>query len=269
MPLLVDFGQSTQNGLNQLGTWIPKLVGALIILVVGYIIARIVGKVIARALARVGADRALSTHSSLGRLRDQHAPSFRPSSLIGRLAFWFIFALAILAAVSTLGIAALSDAVASITAYIPNVIAALLILIVAIAISGAVAALVQRLMPGTVLGKIVQTVVPTLIITIALFMALVQLKIATQIVIATYVLVLGAIALGFALAFGLGGREVASRMLMDADTTGQQRMPQMKAEMAQARDQATSDADRLKQAAAPDTWEERPQQRVVARDQLA
>ena len=63
MPLLVDVGQSTQDGLNQLGTWIPKLVGALIILVVGYIIARIVGKVVARALSRLGADRALSEHS--------------------------------------------------------------------------------------------------------------------------------------------------------------------------------------------------------------
>ena len=124
-------------------------------------------------------------------------------------------------------------------------------------------------MPGTVLGKIVQTVAPTLIITIALFMALVQLKIATQIVIATYVLVLGAIALGFALAFGLGGREVASQVLMNAYQTGQQKMPQMKAEMAQARDQATSDAERIKQAATPETSQERAPTRVVPRDQLA
>jgi len=54
---------------------------------------------------------------------------------------------------------------------------------------------------------------------------------------------------------------------MNAYQTGQQRMPQMKAEMAQARDQAASDADRLKQAAAPDTWEERPPRRVAPRDQ--
>jgi hypothetical protein len=176
-------------------------------------------------------------------------PAMRPSNVIGRVAFWFVFALAILAAVSALGIAALSDAVASITAYIPNVIAALLILIVAIALAGAVSALVQRLMGGTMMGKLVQTVVPTLVITIALFMALVQLKIATQIVTATYVLVLGAIALGFALAFGLGGRDVARLMLMSAYENGQQRMPQMRAEMAQAREQATADAERLKQQA--------------------
>ena len=100
-------------------------------------------------------------------------------------------------------------------------------------------------------------------------MALVQLKIATQIVIATYVLVLGAIALGFALAFGLGGREVASQMLMSAYQSGQQRMPQVKAEMAQAREQAASDAERIKQAATPDTTEDRPVTRVVPRDQPA
>ena len=70
-----------------------------------------------------------------------------------------------------------------------------------------------------------QTVVPTLVITIALFMALVQLKIATQIVVATYVLVLGAIALGFALAFGLGGRDVAAQMLQSAYASGQEAMP--------------------------------------------
>lgn len=250
MPLLVDYGQTVQNALNQFGTWIPKLVGALIILLVGYIIARIVGKVVTRVLGRLGADRALSSHS-LGRVRDQHMPGLRPSAVIGRVAFWFVFALAILAAVSALGIAALSNAVASITSYIPNVIAALLILLVALALSGAVAALVQRMMPGTMLGKIVQTVAPTLIMTIALFMVLVQLKIATQIVVATYVLVLGAVALGFALAFGLGGREVAAEMLASAYETGQQKLPQAKGEMNQAKEQAARDAETIKQQAQP------------------
>src|SRR4051794_27845880 len=248
MPLLVDYGQSVQNALNQLGNWIPKLIGALIILLVGYIIARIVGKIVTRVLAGLGADRALASHG-LGRLRDEHMPGVRPSTLIGGVAFWFIFALAILAAVSALGIAALSNAVASITGYIPNVIAALLILLVAIALSGAVAALVQRMMPGTMLGKIVQTVAPTLIMTIALFMVLVQLKIATQFVVATYVLVLGAVALGFALAFGLGGREVAGRMLQSAYESGQEAIPQMKAEAERARERAAQDASRLKQQA--------------------
>ena len=240
MPLLVDYGRSTQNAIDQIATFVPKLIGALLILLIGYIIARLVGKVVERALAAVGTDRALASHPIGARV------GVAPSSLLGRIVFWFIFAMAILAAVGALGIQALSDAVASITGYIPNVIAALLILIVAIAIAGAVPALVQRLMSGTMLGKIVQTAVPTLVITIALFMALVQLKIATQIVTATYVLVLGSIALGFALAFGLGGRDVARLMLMGAYEAGQQKMPQMRTEMQQAKRQAADQVQAVK-----------------------
>jgi hypothetical protein len=96
------------------------------------------------------------------------------------------------------------------------------------------------------LAKLVQTIVPALVITIALFMALVQLKIATQIVVATYVLVLGAIALGFALAFGLGGRDVARQMLQNAYASGQEALPQLRDEMAQAKQQGADDVERLK-----------------------
>src|SRR4051812_23558237 len=108
----VDYGQSGQNAINQIGEWVPKLVGALIILLIGYIIARVVGKIVERALAGVGADRALSA-SPAGGYRDQYAAGLRPSHVVGRVTFWFIFGLAILTAVSALGIQALSDAVAS------------------------------------------------------------------------------------------------------------------------------------------------------------
>jgi hypothetical protein len=57
---------------------------------------------------------------------------------------------------------------------------------------------------------------------IAVFMILNQLKIATDIVIITYAALMGAVALGMALAFGLGGRDVASRMLEDAYRSGQE-----------------------------------------------
>jgi hypothetical protein len=109
-----------------------------------------------------------------------------------------------------------------------------------------VGGIAARLAGGTMLGKLVQTIVPTLVITIALFMALVQLKIATQIVVATYVLVLGAIALGFALAFGLGGREVAGQMLQGAYVSGRNAMPQLREEMQQAKQQGAQDVEKLK-----------------------
>ena len=248
MLLATDFGESFQNAVDEVFAFLPNLVGALLILIVGYIVAKVVAGLVSRGLRSVGADRAVAT-GTVGEYKQRLAPKMEPSGLIGTLVFLLIFALAILLAVSTLGIEALSDFVNSVVGYLPNVIAAVLILLVAIAIAGAVGGIAQRLMGGTMLGKVVQTVVPILVITIALFMALVQLKIATQIVVATYVIVLGAIGLGFALAFGLGGRNVADRMLESAYATGQQKMPEVKRDAQQAKEQAQADAEELKEKA--------------------
>jgi hypothetical protein len=243
--VLADIGDSFQRAMDEFFAFLPNLLGAIVILIIGWIIARLVGRLVETGLRSVGADRALATGTA-GEYKERIAPTFQPSQLIGRIAFWFVFGLTIMLAVSALGIEALSDAVGGVVSYLPNVIAALLIMLVAIAIAGAVGGLAQRLMGGTMLGRLVQTTVPVLIVTIALFMALVQLKIAVQIVVATYVLVLGAIALGFALAFGLGGRGVAQRMLESAYASGQQAMPQMKGEAQIAKRQAAADAETMK-----------------------
>jgi hypothetical protein len=244
--LLLDIGESFQRAMDEFFAFLPNLLGAIVILVIGWFIARLVGRLVTRGLRSAGADRALATGTA-GQYRERIAPGFQASSLVGRIAFWFVFGLAVLLAVSALGVEALSQAVGGVVGYLPNVIAAILILLVAIAIAGAVGGLAQRLMGGTMLGKLVQTAVPVLVMTIALFMALVQLKIAVQIVVATYVLVLGAIALGFALAFGLGGRSVAERMLQGAYASGQQAMPELKADARQAKEQAESEAQALKE----------------------
>jgi Conserved TM helix len=246
-----DISESIQRALDEFFAFLPNLVGALLILLIGYIIARVVAGLVRGGLRSVGADRAVAT-GTVGEYKQRIAPAMQPSGLIGTLVFWLIFGLAILLAVSALGIQALSDFVGSVVGYLPNVIAAALILLVAIAIASAVGGLAQRLMGGTMLAKVVQTVVPILVITIALFMALVQLKIATQIVVATYVIVLGAIGLGFALAFGLGGRNVADRMLEAAYASGQQKMPELKRDAQQAKEQAQSDAEELKAKAQGD-----------------
>jgi hypothetical protein len=67
---------------------------------------------------------------------------------------------------------------------------------------------------------------------IAVFMILNQLHIATAIVTITYAAVMGALALGMALAFGLGGRDVASRLLEDAYRKGQAERQRLRAQRA-------------------------------------
>jgi hypothetical protein len=250
--VVLSISDSLQRASDEFFVWLPKLIGALIILLIGYIVARIIAGVVRKAMQSSGADRALE-QGKAGTYMQQYAPHLQPSGVVATIVFWFVFGWAILLAISALGIQALENAVASVVAYLPNVVAAILILLVAVALAGAAGALAQRLAGGTMLGKLVQTVVPVLIMTIALFMVLVQLHIATQIVIATYVLVLGAIALGFALAFGLGGREVAAQILANAYQSGQQALPQMRAEAQMAKQQAAQDVDRLKEKVDPDS----------------
>jgi hypothetical protein len=250
--LLADVSDSFQRAMDVFFTWLPSLLGAIALLIIGYIVAKVVATLVRRGLGAAGADRALVTGTA-GEYKERFAPNLHPSGVVATIAFWFVFGLAIMLAVSALGIDALTEFVGGIVAYLPNVIAAILILLVAVAIAGAVGGLAQRLMGGTMLGRVVQTAVPVIVITIALFMALVQLKIATEIVVATYVIVLGSIGLGFALAFGLGGRNVADRMLMGAYETGQQRMPELRRDAQQAKEQAAVEAEALKAKAETST----------------
>ena len=214
----VEISDSLQKGLDDLIGFLPRLIGFLIILLIGYIIAKVLQKVVAAALEKVGTDRAVRSGAS-GEYIDRVAPDTSPSRLIGRVVFWFIMLGVLSIAISSLGIAALNDFLADVFAYLPNVIVAILILVVAIALSSALSRIVTGAMGETGTGKMVATAVPALVLAIAVFMALNQLKIATEIVTITYAALLGSLALGSA--FGLGGREVASRMLEDTYRRGQ------------------------------------------------
>ena len=238
----VEVGDSLQRGLDNLIGFLPNLIGFLIILAIGYVIARIVKGVVARLLEKIGADRAMHTGST-GEYVNRVAPGFKPSSVVGTIAFWFLFLGALAIAVSQLGIAALDNFVVAIGAYLPNVVAAVLIFVVAVALSGAVGGFVARTMGDTPTGKVVGSVVPVLIMAIGTFMVLDQLQIAPQIVTITYAALLGGIFLAMALAFGLGGRDVAGRMLADAYDRGRENGHRFKRDVAVG-EQAPARADR-------------------------
>ena len=242
--LTADIGNRFESGLSVLATWLPRLVGALVILIIAWFIARLVGRLVAAVLHRAGFDNTLKSGSA-GQFIEK--VTVHPSRFIGRLAYWAVFLSGISLAVSVLGIDALKNFVAAIWAYMPNVLAAVLIFLVAGAISAAVAALVQRTMGDTPTGKIIATVVPIIVMAIAVFMILDQLQIATNIVTITYAALMGAVALGMALAFGLGGRDVAARMLEGAYAKGQESREQMRQDVQQGRERAKEHVGQAKE----------------------
>jgi hypothetical protein len=225
----VEISESLQRGLDDLIAFLPRLIGFLVILLIGWLVARVVRRLLVTALQKVGFDRALHTGPS-AQYVDRVMPDARPSEVIGAIAFWFLMLGAIAIAVSQLGIEALDTFVQAIAGYLPNVAAAILIFVLAGAIAAAVGGLVTRTLGDTATGKVLGTAAPILIMGIATFMILDQLNIAPAIVEITYVALLGSVALGMAIAFGLGGRDVAARLLEDAYREGQARRGELRAQ---------------------------------------
>ena len=237
----VEISDSLQQGLDSMFGFIPNLIGFLLILIVGYFVARIVKTVVSKLLDKVVLDDHLHSGQT-GQYVEKVSPGASPSRLIGSVVFWFIFLFVLSAAIGALQIPAVTAFMNQVLAYLPNVIVAVLIFVIAGVVAAAVAGLVAKTMGDTPTGKVVASVVPALVMGIAIFMILNQLKIAPEIVQITYTALIGALALGLALAFGLGGREVAAEMLRGAYQKGQEQKGQVKQDMQKGKERAQDQA---------------------------
>jgi len=160
-----------------------------------------------------------------------------------------IFLFVLSAAIGALKIPAVTAFMDTVLGYLPNVIAAVIIFVIAGAVAAAVGGAAAKLMGDTPTGKIVGTAIPALVMGIAVFMVLNQLRIAPAIVQITYIALLGSVALGAALAFGLGGRDVAGQLLSQAYDQGRQNKDQVKQDMQTGKERGQQQADRARDKA--------------------
>jgi hypothetical protein len=235
----IDISNSVQQSFNNFFSYIPNIIGFLVILVIGYIIARIVRTVVSKVLHKAKMDEALNK-TPVGQSIDRVSPGGRPSRLVGAIVFWFIFLYVLTAALGALKIPAVTSFIDQVLAYLPNVIAAVIIFVVAAVISGGIAAIVRRTMGDTGTGRIAQAVAPGLVMVIAVFMVLNQLQIAPAIVTITYAALLGMLAPAGALAFGLGGRDVAAQIVSEAYDNNRGAVDQARSDLKTGKERAKS-----------------------------
>jgi len=232
---------SLQSAFTTFVNYLPQLLGAIVVLLVGYIIAKILDKVITKLLRRAKLDDRLTAGSG-GRWVQGVSPGGSPARLVGGVVFWVIMLFVISSAIGTLNIPALTGFMNLVLSYLPNVLAALLIFVVAALVAGAVGGLAHRTMGDTATGRVVRAGAPALIMAIAVFMILTQLGIAPVIVTVTYIALIGALALGSALAFGLGGREAAADMINSGYRKAQGQSDTIRADAQMARERGERDA---------------------------
>jgi small-conductance mechanosensitive channel len=209
--------QPLQDALGVFLSYIPQIIGAIIILIVGYIIGKILQAIVGRVLQGIGFDRWME-HGGVKQFLDRAQTRQTPHSIIGKLVFWFVFIIAITMAADALGIPQVSAVLGQLLAYIPNIIAAILILILAALLANFLASIVR----GATGSDILASVARYAIIVYAVFAALTQLGIAVELTAPTFLILLGAVALAVAIAFGIGGREVAGDIIEKAYNRRQQ-----------------------------------------------
>jgi hypothetical protein len=236
-------GQTLRDGISEIVAFLPNLIGFLLILLIGYVVAKLVSAAVRKLLQKTGVDDKIK-ESSANKHVDAALPGATVSGGVASVVFWLIFVFFLFSAIGALRIPALTGFMNQVLAYLPNVIAAILIFVVAALVSGAVGGAVTKVMGDTPTGKIVATIVPALVMVIALFMILEQLQIAPEIVRIAFAAVMFALALGLALAFGLGGRSVAERLLEDAYRKGQEHKDQARRDMETAKQRGEQQVSR-------------------------
>ena len=211
--------QPLENAISVFLSYIPQIIGAIIILIVGYIIAKVLQALVTRLLRGVGFEDWME-RGGVKQFFDRAQTDHTPSSILGMVVFWFIFIIAITMAADTLGIRQISSFLNQLIAYIPSIFVAILILFLATLLANFLAGIVRGATGSGILASIVQYGV----IVYAVFAALTQLGIAVTLTAPTFLILLGAVAFALAIAFGIGGREVARDIVEKAYNRRQQVM---------------------------------------------
>jgi small-conductance mechanosensitive channel len=227
--------QSLSDGLGAILGALPALIGAIIILVIGFITARVLQGIVTRVLQSMGFQGWMES-GGIKQFFDRSQTQQTPLSILGKLVFWLVFFIAITMAVDTLGISAISDVLAQFIAYIPQIIAAILILVLATLLANFVAGIVRGATGSNLIGSVAQYG----IIVFAAFAALTQLGIAKELIAPTFLILLGAVALAAAIAFGLGGKGVAQQMVEQGYQKGSEAKQQIQQQQEQGEQQGDS-----------------------------
>jgi hypothetical protein len=203
-----EFRNGLEDAWASVATFLPKLVGFLLILVIGYFIAKAVAKIIDKILERVGFDRAVE-RGGVGRALAKS--KYDASSLLAKIAFYALMLFVLQLAFGLFGDNPISDLIAGVIAYLPNLFVAILIIVIGAAIAAAVKEIVEASLGGMSYGRGLAIGASALVLTVTVFAALDQLNIAENIVVGLFYALLAIVVGSAIVAVGGGGIRTMSR----------------------------------------------------------
>lgn len=216
--MLAQIGQQLvatyQSALNSLIAWTPTVLLAIILVVVALVVARVVERILRTIMTRVRFD---SLVERVGIDQAVQRIGIRESlnTLVPRIVYYLLLILFARTAADAMGLVAISSAIGTFMGYLPNIVAALLILV----LGGAAAQVAGRAVgeaagnAGIEFGSSLGGLVTALILFVLGIMAISQLQIDTEMIRIVTASVLAALAIAFGLAFGLGSRDITRNII--------------------------------------------------------
>ncbi|MDP9397860.1 MAG: hypothetical protein M3P96_08615 [Actinomycetota bacterium] len=199
-PQAVDFGQGVEDAWSTIATFVPKLLGFLIILVVGYLVARALLKLTDTVLEWVGFDRAVER----GGIKQALARSqYDASDIVAKIVYYAVLLITLTIAFNSFGPNPISDLLRGVIAFLPKLIVAIIIIVIAAAIAKAVKDIVTNVLGGLSYGNFLGNVASVFVLGLGVIAALTQIGIAVVVTSSVLIAVLATIA-GI-LIVGVGG----------------------------------------------------------------
>ena len=202
--------QPVQAFFTQLMGFLPNVLGALLILLVGWAVAKGIEGLVVKLLKTAKLDK-LADKVQLTEVLSKGGIKRKLSEVVGVIIYWLVTLVVLIATLNALQLTVAAQLLEHIVAFLPNVVAAIFILVVGI-VTGAFLATTVRTAAsnaGVDASRLLGQAVQTIVVIFALAAALRQLQI--QLVGEAFLIVLTAVSFGLALAFGLGCKEQAGR----------------------------------------------------------
>jgi len=205
---------SLSAALNLLFAAVPRVLGFLIILGIGWLVAAAVERLLVAVLRAVRFDGFAERAGLEGMIRTIKRP---PSAILGLITKWFVRLIALVAAFDALGVPAVTQVLQQLLLWLPNLAVALVVLVIGGIAANSLGNLVRsaaargRRDNADTLGLAAKWAVWSF----AILVAINQIGIASTLVTALFVAVVGAAALALGLSFGLGGRDTAGAIVRD------------------------------------------------------
>lgn len=235
---------------------LPRILGFAVILIVGWFIAGLIAKGIAMLLRKVNFNQ-LAERAGITSLMQSMGTD--PAGFIAGVVKWFVRLIAVVVAFDALGLPAVSGFLREVLLWIPNLIVALVVLVIgglaAKAASMFVSGAVEKAGVGS--PKLIATIASVAIWAFAIIVAVNQLGVGATVVNTLFMGTVGALALALGLAFGLGGKDTAGKVVSDWYGKAKAAAPKVAAaadagaqQAQQMKEQASREAGRLRTARA-------------------